>query len=40
MTGRAMQMANEKLETHLKALNFISRGKYTAYQEAPSERRI
>lgn len=33
-------MAIEKLEMHLRALNFISRGKPTTHQKAPSEEGI
>lgn len=37
MAGRAMQMATEKLEMQLRALNFISRGNRTTPQIALSE---
>ena len=40
MAGRAMQMATEKLEMQLRALNFISRGNHTTHQTAPSEEGI
>lgn len=37
LAGRAMQMAAEKLNMHLRALNFILGGKHTIHQTAPSE---